>query len=222
MTEDNLKKHLGEQWFNILKSEFSKDYFIKLMSFLKKEYQTKKIQPSANNIFRAFRECNYNSLKVVIVSQEPYPNDSANGVAFGTDQDKVPDSLKIFGKKCMTLNSIKRDKQLTYLSKQGVLLLNRRLTVEQDKPNSHQDKGWELFTVAVMNKILEKRDVPFLCFGKDAQDIVNKCSMFPYNSIKLFAEYPSSIHNNRIWVDNTVLERANDFLIKYNKTPIIW
>ena len=147
---------ISSDWSEILKDEFEKQYYIDLCSFLENEYNTKKIFPPKEEVFNALNYCSYNDTKVVIIGQDPYHGEGqAHGLSFsvkpGIDQ---PPSLKNIFKELDNDLGISSPNHGCLISwaKQGVLLLNATLTVEEGKPNSHLKKGWTLFT----NKIIEK------------------------------------------------------------------
>jgi uracil-DNA glycosylase len=163
-------------WSKVLKEEFHKAYFINLSETVNKFYasETNRVFPPEELIFRAFDLCSFEKLKVVILGQDPYPTyGNANGLSFS-----VADSVKVLPK---SLNNIFLEVQddlkidfpkngnLERWAQQGVLLLNTILTVEEGKPNSHKDIGWEQFTDAVIHKIsTEKSQLVFLLWGTKA------------------------------------------------------
>jgi uracil-DNA glycosylase len=161
-------------WKNVLQSEFDKDYFVKLTDFVRNEYKTKLTFPPASLIFNAFDQCPFDKVKVVIIGQDPYHGQGqAHGLCFSVNDgvDFPPSLLNIF-------KEIERDLQkpmpksgnLTRWAKQGVLLLNATLTVEAHKAGSHQGKGWENFTDAVIRKLADEREnIVFMLWGNYAQ-----------------------------------------------------
>ena len=141
---------IGNSWDNILKEEYKKDYFKNLIEFIKNEYKTKTIYPKQTEVFNAFKYTDFNDVKVVILGQDPYHGpDQAEGLSFSVS-DKVlkPPSLQNIFKELESDLKIPfpEHNSLKKWAKQGVLLLNAVLTVEEHKPTSHKDKGWEIFT----------------------------------------------------------------------------
>ena len=136
---------VGNKWDEILKNEYKKEYFIELVKFINKEYQEKNIFPKKSNIFNALRLTDYDNVKVVILGQDPYHGEGeAQGLAFSVPETiKMPPSLRnIFKELENDLGIIRTKHSLEDWAKQGVLLLNTILTVVQDAPLSHQNKGW--------------------------------------------------------------------------------
>ena len=168
---------IEESWKVLLSDEFSKYYFIKLKQFLLEEKKQHTIYPRGSDIFNAFNFTPFEKIKVVILGQDPYHgNGQAHGLSFSVpDGVKKPPSLKnIFKELAEDLQiPIAKTGNLTSWAKQGVLLLNATLTVRSKKAGSHQKKGWEKFTDAIIQKIsTEKEGVIFLLWGRFAQDKV--------------------------------------------------
>ncbi len=168
---------IEESWKVLLSDEFSKYYFIKLKQFLLEEKKQHTIYPRGSDIFNAFNFTPFEKIKVVILGQDPYHgNGQAHGLSFSVpDGVKKPPSLKnIFKELAEDLQiPIAETGNLTSWAKQGVLLLNATLTVRSKKAGSHQKKGWEKFTDAIIQKIsTEKKGVIFLLWGRFAQDKV--------------------------------------------------
>ncbi|GAB3813441.1 uracil-DNA glycosylase [Pontibacter rugosus] len=164
---------IEESWQNILQEEFEKPYFKQLASFVKDEYASQKVFPAGSQIFNAFQMCPFDKVKVVILGQDPYhgPN-QANGLAFSVS-DKVrtpPSLLNIFKEiKADIGKDMPASGNLERWAQQGVLLLNATLTVRANA-GSHQKKGWEEFTDAVIQKINEQKEhIVFLLWGAYAQ-----------------------------------------------------
>lgn len=166
---------IHESWKTELSYEFDKPYFLELTEFVKKEYQTNKVYPLGKDIFRAFSCCPFERLKVVIIGQDPYhgPN-QANGLCFSVKEGiALPPSLQnIFKERADDLSkSPLPSGDLTFWANQGVLLLNATLTVRASSPGSHQNKGWEIFTDAVIKLISDKKEhVVFILWGAYAQN----------------------------------------------------
>ncbi len=149
-------------WGSALSEECEKPYFKGLMSFVKDEYSHQTIYPLTKDILRAFELCPFNSVKVVILGQDPYHGEGqANGLCFAVnDGIKLPPSLKNIYKEIESDLGVTPESSgdLSRWAKQGVLLLNSTLTVREDSPGSHQKKGWEEFTDAVIKKLSNKRE----------------------------------------------------------------
>lgn len=166
---------IESSWKERLKDEFEKDYFIKLTDFLKEEYKTKTIYPAGSLIFNAFEKCTFDQVKVVILGQDPYHGaGEANGLCFSVnDGIKIPPSLRNIFKEIQEDlgKEFPKSGNLERWANQGVFLLNATLTVVKDTAGSHQKKGWEEFTDAVIKKISdEKEGVVFMLWGKYAHD----------------------------------------------------
>ena len=148
---------IGGGWKEKLADEFGQSYFRDLTAFVRKEYQKTVVYPTPKNVFRAFDECPFDVVKVVILGQDPYHGpDQANGLCFAVNSGmKAPPSLQnIFKELESNLgHPADRDPDLVRWAKQGVLLLNATLTVNAHTPGSHQGKGWEQFTDAVIKKL---------------------------------------------------------------------
>jgi uracil-DNA glycosylase len=165
---------IAQDWKEILAPEFDKPYFEELIGFVKQEYASRKIFPRGSNIFRAFDKCPLDSLKVVIIGQDPYHGEGqANGLCFSVnDGVPFPPSLRNIFTEINTDTGapIPTSGNLDRWAEQGVLLLNAVLTVRAHEAASHAGKGWEQFTDAVVKAISErKEDVVYLLWGSYAQ-----------------------------------------------------
>ncbi len=216
---------IEESWKNVLKSEFEKDYFKSLAEFVRREYQTKQIYPPAKLIFNAFDECPFDQVKVVILGQDPYHGyGEAHGLCFSVpDNVKTPPSLMNIFKEIEQSLGIKipTNGNLTRWAKQGVLLLNATLTVEANKAGSHQNRGWEEFTDAVVRLIAEKKsNVVFMLWGAYAQ---KKASFVDKNKhLLLKSVHPSPLAAYRGFFGNNHFVKANKYLEKNDIAPIQW
>ena len=168
-----MKQILKNDWNELLKDEFSKEYYLTLREFLKNEYNTKTIYPDKYYIFNALHYTSYEDVKVVILGQDPYhgPN-QAHGLSFSVNPGvRIPPSLLNIYKE---LNSdlgcdIPNNGYLKKWADQGVLLLNTSLTVRAGEANSHKNKGWEIFTDKIISLVNGKDDpVVFLLWGNNA------------------------------------------------------
>ena len=165
---------IAPSWKNLLNEEFQKPYFHQLIEFVKNQYKSQTIYPAGPDIFKAFYRCDFSSVKVVIIGQDPYHGlGQANGLCFSVhDGIRMPPSLlNIFKEIRNDLNKpIPVSGDLERWARQGVLLLNATLTVKASTPGSHQNKGWENFTDAAIKKISEEKEgIVFLLWGAYAQ-----------------------------------------------------
>lgn len=216
---------IESSWKELLQPEFEKNYFIELTNFVRCEYEKQTIYPPGKYIFNAFNLCPFNEIKVVIIGQDPYHGPGqAHGLCFSV-QDGVtfPPSLRnIFKEINNDLRKPVPDTgNLTRWAQQGVLLLNATLTVRAHQAGSHQKKGWELFTDAVIKKVaLEKEHVVFMLWGAYAQ---RKGQMIDRNNhLVLESVHPSPLSASRGFFGNNHFSKANDYLIKHEKKPIDW
>ena len=216
-------KLVGNKWDEILDEEYHKDYFKKVVMFINKQYKEKTIFPPKNYILRALSLTDYDEVKVVILGQDPYQGiGEANGLAFAVNNGKrLPPSLKNIYKELY--NDLKipiSDKgDLTCWAKEGVLLLNSILTVEKDKPASHRNIGWEMFTDAIISKVNEKDDpVVFILWGAFAKS-KEKLITNPRHLI-LTSSHPSPFSCNYGFFGSAPFSKANKFLRDNGKKEI--
>lgn len=211
-------------WNYYLKDEKNKGYFKKLVGFLVEEYQNKIIYPKINDIYNAFKYVNLEDIKLIIFGQDPYysPN-YANGLAFSVSKEikKLPKSLvNIYKEIEIEYGKKPSDGDLTYLAKQGVLLLNTCLSVEKDKPLSHSNIGWEIFINNVINLIEEKRDnVVYLLFGNKAKE-KEKLIQNKKNIIK--TAHPSPLSASRGFFYSNCFINVNKRIKEIYDTEIIF
>ena len=220
-----MRQILKNDWNELLKDEFSKDYYLSLREFLKNEYTTKIIYPDKYDIFNALHYTSYKDVKVVILGQDPYhgPN-QAHGLSFSVSPGvKIPPSLLNIYKE---LNSdlgcyIPNNGYLKKWADQGVLLLNTSLTVKAGEANSHKNKGWEIFTDKIISLINEKTDpVVFLLWGNNA---INKKKLITNKQhLILSSTHPSPLSASRGFFGSKPFSKINKFLISVNKAPIDW
>lgn len=216
---------IENSWKSVLQEEFEKEYFVKLTSFVKNEYLTKRIYPAGSEIFNAFNHCPFNNVKVVIIGQDPYHGPGqAHGLCFSVNDgiDFPPSLVNIF-------KEIERDLQkpfplsgnLTRWAEQGVLLLNATLTVEAHKAGSHQGKGWETFTDAVIRTIAnQKENIVFMLWGNYAQQ---KGAVINPNKHKVLKSvHPSPLSAYRGFIGCGHFSEANNFLNSKGISPIEW
>lgn len=216
---------IEQSWKDILSGEFNKEYFIKLTDFVRNEYLSgKKIYPDAKNIFNAFNLCPFESVKVVIIGQDPYhePN-QAHGLCFSVlPPTPNPPSLQNIYKEIES--DIGRPSvtngDLTYWANQGVLLLNSTLTVQAHLAASHSNRGWEQFTDAVIRALNTRENIVYMLWGSFAQKkaaIVNTTK-----NLILKSAHPSPLSAYRGFFGNHHFSLANQYLIDNGKTPIDW
>lgn len=216
---------IGNSWDKVLSEEYKQEYFQNLMNFVKEEYKTKVIYPKQNEVFNAFRYTDFENVKVVILGQDPYhgPN-QAEGLSFSVSNEVLkPPSLKNIFKELESDLGIPFPKanSLKPWAKEGVLLLNAVLTVQEHTPTSHKDKGWEIFTDSVI-KYLNKKNVPivFILWGSYAR---SKKS-FITNPIHCIIEspHPSPFSAYNGFFGSKPFSKTNEFLRKNGLKEINW
>lgn len=216
---------IAASWKDRLQPEFQKSYFQELTHFVKNEYQSAVVYPPGSEIFKAFDHCRFEDVKVVIIGQDPYHGaGQANGLCFSVrDGVKMPPSLvNIFKEIRNDLGKpFPASGDLDRWAKQGVLLLNATLTVRAGTPGSHQNKGWELFTDAVIRKISEEKEhVVFLLWGAYAQkkgEIIDR-----QRHCVLMAPHPSPFSADRGFFGCKHFSKANDYLKSKGLPEINW
>lgn len=217
---------ISVSWKKKFKDEFEKDYFKELISFIELEYNESTCYPRKELIFSAFEACSFENTKVVIIGQDPYHDiGQANGLCFSVQDDmKHPPSLvNIFKELKSDLNiDIPISGNLNRWAEQGVLLLNATLTVRAHEAGSHQKKGWEKFTDAVIKYISEeKEDVVFLLWGGYAKKKGAKIDEEKHHV--LTSGHPSPLSANRgYWFGNEHFSKTNKILEDLGKGKIIW
>lgn len=216
---------LNETWKKHLQDEFSKEYFQNLVKFVKEEYKTKTIYPPGPYIFRALNETPFDNVKVVILGQDPYHTPGvANGLAFSANEgQKIPPSLMNIYKEIKREfgTTIPTSPDLGRWAKQGVLLLNATLTVRKGEAGSHQGKGWETFTDAVIKTVSDqKENVVFLLWGAYAQ---KKESLIDNSKhLVLKSPHPSPFSADRGFFGNNHFQLTNEYLKQHGKEEIVW
>lgn len=217
---------LSADWKELLANEFESPYFKYLVEFVKQAYNDKVCYPPGKLIFNAFDRCSLNDLKVVLIGQDPYhgPN-QANGLCFSVNSGIThpPSLINIF-------KEIEKDLGIPYPSSgdlsawadQGVLLLNATLTVEQHQAGSHQNKGWEKFTDAVIAAISNSKEgIVFLLWGGYARK--KKKLIDTKKHFVLESGHPSPLSANRgYWFGNKHFSKTNEYLIGKGFAPIDW
>lgn len=217
---------INPSWQAILQAEFDKEYFVNLVNFVKVEYATHRCFPKGSEIFAAFDSCTFGDTRVVIIGQDPYHGlGQANGLCFSVnDGVAMPPSLvNIFKEIESDLNiPFPATGNLQRWAKQGVLLLNATLTVRENTAGSHQNKGWEQFTDAVIDKISkEKQGVVFLLWGGFAKKKGSKIDRSKH--FVLETGHPSPLSANRgLWFGNKHFSKTNAYLKSIGKPEIEW
>lgn len=216
---------ISESWKNLLQAEFDKPYFEELTRFVKTEYAQGSVFPAGRNIFRAFDKCPFEKLKVVIIGQDPYHGvGQANGLCFSVDDGvQYPPSLQnIFKEIQDDLGTpIPQSGNLDRWAEQGVLLLNAVLTVRAHQAASHAGRGWEQFTDAVVRTIAERKEgVVYMLWGNYAQRKGQIAD--PERNLILKSVHPSPLSVYRGFFGCKHFSKANDYLIKLGKEPIVW
>jgi len=220
-----MQVRIEKNWGKILFNEFQKPYFEQLTNFVRQEYATRKIFPPSRLIFNAFDSCPFDKLKVVLLGQDPYHGiGQAHGLCFSVnDGVPLPPSLQNIYKEIADDLHIQpyQTGNLERWAKQGVFLLNATLTVCANIAGSHQGKGWEEFTNAVIQKIAaEKENVVFLLWGNYA---IQKSRMIDQFKHKILtAPHPSPLSAYRGFFGCKHFSQTNNYLVEKNLTPIDW
>ena len=201
------------------------DSLNKPISFLEKELlDNKDISPAIENIFNAFKYCNFESTKVVIFGQDPYfQSGIANGLAFSVDEDQIiPASLKNIYKEIKDDIGPSKNKSgcLKSWAKQGVLLLNTALTVEVSKPGSHSNIGWDNFIYDIIKLINNKPNVVFILWGNHAQKYIRYLNN--KNHLILYGPHPSPLSAYRGFFGSKHFSKCNNYLRSNNLKEIDW
>lgn len=219
-----IKMH--SSWHDVLSNEIEKPYFQKLISFVKLEYETSNCFPNQELIFSAFNHCTFDQVKVVIIGQDPYHGlGQANGLCFSVNDGITfpPSLINIFKEIESDLHiSFPKSGNLERWAEQGVLLLNATLTVRESEAGSHQKKGWEIFTDAVIQKISEEKEqVVFLLWGGFAKKKGKHINRFKHHVLE--AGHPSPLSANRgFWFGNAHFRKTNDYLKSIQMDTITW
>ncbi|PGM59236.1 uracil-DNA glycosylase [Bacillus sp. AFS053548] len=217
--------HLSSNWREKLKPEFEKTYFKDLLRFLEKEYKEQTIYPAKEHLFQALNECSYEDCKVVIIGQDPYHQPGqAHGLSFSVLPGvKIPPSLRNIYKELKSDLGIEvpTSGYLIKWAKQGILLLNTVLTVREGEPNSHKNKGWELFTNTILSE-LNKQDHPiiFVLWGKHAQ--AKEELITSNHHVILKSHHPSPLSASRGFLGSKPFSQINQKLVELQLEPIDW
>ena len=212
-------------WNEILSEEMKKDYYQELLAFVQKRREEVSVFPEEKNVFRALELTPFESVKVVILGQDPYHGfGQAHGLSFSVQKGiPLPPSLRNIYKELQEDlgGELPTEGDLLHWAKQGVLLLNTVLTVEEGNANSHKGMGWERLTNRLIESLNElKHPVIFILWGKPAQDkeklITNS------NHVILKAPHPSPLSAYRGFFGSKPFSKVNDILIQQGQTPIRW
>lgn len=216
---------IEESWSKVLSEEFEKDYFKALIDFVKEEYKEHRVYPKGKDIFRAFDACPFDEVKVVILGQDPYHGPGqANGLCFSVHEGiPFPPSLvNIFKEIKNDLGrEIPPNGSLERWAKQGVLLLNATLTVRAHQAGSHQKKGWEMFTDAVISHLANSRKgIVYILWGSYAQK--KAAIVSPTDNLILKSPHPSPLSAHRGFFGGKHFSQANTYLASKGLPSIVW
>ena len=221
-----MQRNLSDSWKNILQVEFEKPYFQDLQIFVKESYKNTVCYPREQDIFAAFNACSFNSLNVVIIGQDPYHGKGqANGLCFSVQEgiQHPPSLINIFKELQADVgNQYAVSGNLLHWAEQGILLLNATLTVAEGKAGSHQKRGWEQFTDAVIAMISERKsNVIFLLWGGFAKQKGKNIDASKHHI--LTSGHPSPLSANRgYWFGNKHFSKTNEMLEAQGKSRIKW
>jgi uracil-DNA glycosylase len=215
---------IEQSWKDALQEEFGKEYWKHLTEYVKQEYEKHAVFPLPVNIFRALDLCPIDEIKVVVLGQDPYHGvGQANGLAFAVNSGvTLPPSLKNIFKEIEADLGYKplQDGDLSRWAKQGVLLLNSVLTVQQSLPASHKNQGWEIFTDAIIKVLSSKyTNVVFMLWGKYAQ---NKGQVIDVNNNLVLKSGHPSPFSAQLFHGKHHFSQCNQYLREHNKSEIDW
>ena len=211
-------------WKEALAEEFAEPYFKDLTEFVKSEYQKGTVYPHPKNIFRAFELTPFEKVKVVILGQDPYHGaGQAHGLSFSVVEGvRNPPSLQNIFKEMETdIGAKPSTGDLSHWAEQGVLLLNATLTVRAGQANSHQGKGWEKFTDAVIKTLSDKREhLVFILWGNYARS--KKPLIDPDKHCIIESPHPSPLSAHAGFFGSKPFSKTNNYLVSTNQKPIDW
>ncbi len=216
---------IENDWLKELESEFKQTYYKELYQFVRQEYESTTIYPPADDIFNAFHFTPLSKVKVLLLGQDPYHGEhQAHGLSFSVlpKQDIPPSLQNIYQELHDDLGcTIPEHGYLKKWADQGVLLLNTVLTVRAHQPNSHQGKGWERFTDAVIQAVnAQDRPIVYFLWGKPAQ--TKKKMLTNPKHLILTAPHPSPLSAYRGFFGCKHFSQANEFLKANGAEPIDW
>ena len=225
ITTERLKKLMAQHWIDELNEEFKSNYFMGLVDHLNRTNNLNLLCPKIDDIFKCYNSNKLKNIKVVILGQDPYHGaNQANGLAFAVNNNiKLPPSLKnIFIEISNDLSmNVKVNSTLENFSNQGVFLLNTSLTVVRNRPNSHKDIGWEIFTNKTIKIISQKREnIVFMLWGKSASKKKNLINEDKH--LVLTTSHPSPLSAYRGFFGSKHFSKANQFLKEKNIEEINW
>lgn len=218
--------NIGNDWDNVLKGEFNKEYYLKLRRFLKSEYANHTVYPDMYDIFNRLKYTPYADVKVVILGQDPYHEPGqAHGLSFSVQKGvALPPSLVNIYKEISDEFGVRMPRDcgcLTDWAKQGVLLLNATLTVRAHRANSHSKRGWQIFTDNVIKKLNEReKPVVFMLWGSNARS--KKAFIDTDRHLVLECAHPSPLSAYRGFFGCGHFIKANEFLARHGEKPIDW
>lgn len=216
---------INNDWLAAIGDEFSQPYYYELYNFVKSEYSNYIVYPKLEDVFNAFHFTPLHKVKVVIIGQDPYHNEGqAHGLCFSVQPKMAipPSLINIYKELQGDLGCyIPNNGCLEKWARQGVLLLNTVLTVRAHQAFSHQGKGWESFTDAVIRKLNQQdRPIVFILWGKPAQS--KKGMLNNPKHLILEAPHPSPLSSFRGFFGSRPFGKANEFLTKHETSPIDW
>lgn len=217
---------IESSWKKNLEVEFQKEYFKNLIEFVRQEYRTGTVYPKGRNIFRAFDESPFDAVRVIILGQDPYHGSGqADGLCFSVPRGvSAPPSLRNIYTEIEKDLGVPKDfsqGDLGLWASQGVLLLNATLTVEAHKPGSHQRKGWEQFTDAVITILSQrKKNLVFMLWGSYARSKKTLINTLDHQVLE--APHPSPLSAHRGFFGSKHFSRANEYLKSFDLPTISW
>ncbi len=217
--------HLGNDWDDILKDEFEKEYYQKIRRILRSEYEKYRIFPDMHDIFNALKYTPFKNVKAVIIGQDPYHEiGQAHGLSFSVQKGiPLPPSLQNIYKELKSDLGVEPPTHgdLSSWAREGVLLLNATLTVREGAANSHQSIGWQIFTDRVISLLNEaKEPIVFLLWGANAKQ---KASLITNPNHKILSSaHPSPLSAYRGFFGSRPFSKINEFLKSVGRDPIHW
>lgn len=216
---------MNESWRSRLNAEFDKPYFAKLVAFVRHEYASGTCYPPGSKIFNAFNSTPFESVKVVILGQDPYHEPGqAMGLSFSVPQGTpLPPSLRNIYTEIRNELGVEPPSSgdLSRWAEQGVLLLNATLTVRQGQAASHQKQGWEIFTDAAIRLLASEREhLVFMLWGAYAG--AKAQFIDPQRHLVLRSAHPSPLSASRGFFGNHHFQLCNDYLLSHGQQPIVW